>query len=230
MQFATRAVQDSIPTRLDPQSVGSDIFVPIGTAVAAAIGTADVTAASLYGVGGGLDGKTVIVNSITFTCAGASNTANLAAFLAAMITAFTAQSIGAIATGGPVANRLQLSKSGASNTVVIGAGTANTVLGLTADTYTQKTVQQYVNDVNSNYVAQNFLTYNAQSNPINGGSAASPNVMIARGIRSIAGGVFVMDGPWGTKQSYTLQAGEKFYTDIIAVYPDTAFTDGVLLF
>lgn len=230
MQFATRTVQDSIPTRLDPQSVGSDLFVPIGAAIAAAIGTADVTSASLYGVGGALDGKTVIVNSITFTCNGATNTANLAAFLAAMITAFTAQSIGAVATGGPVANRLQLSKTGASSTVVIGAGTANTLLGLLAGTYSKKTVQQYVNDVNSNYVAQNFLVYNALQNPINGGTSDAPNVMIARGIRSLAGGTFVMDGPWGTKQSYTLQAGEKFYTDITAVYPDTAFTDGVLLF
>lgn len=230
MQFAQRAVQDSIPTRLDPQSVGSDLFIPMGTAIAAAIGTTDVTAASLYGVGGGLDGKTLIVNSITLTCNGATNTANLAAFLAAAITAFTAQNIGAVAVGGPVANRLQLSKSGTSSTVVIGAGTANTLLGLTAGTYTQKTIQQYIDGVNVNYVAQNFLVYNALQNPINGGSSASPNVMIARGVRSITGGAFVMDGPWGTKQTYTLQAGEKLYTDITAVYPDTAFTDGVLLF
>jgi hypothetical protein len=125
---------------------------------------------------------------------------------------------------------LQLSKSGTSSTVVIGAGTANTLLGLTSGTYTQKTIQQYIDGVNVNYVAQNFLVYNALQNPINGGSNASPNVMIARGVRSILGGTIVMDGPWVTKLSYTMLPGEKFYTDITAVYPDSTLTDGILLF
>lgn len=224
MQFARNVNQDSIPCRLDLYSVGSDIFSQIGTPVAAMIGTNVATGASLYGVGGGLDGKTLIVNGITLTCNGATNTANSTAFLAAIGATIT----GVTGTlGGANASYLQLTKPGAGASIVIGAGTANTLLGFTQITKSNKTWAEYLNDLNPNYNCQNYAIWQP-TNLINGGSAANPYVPVARAIRSVSGGDIYIDTLWTTKQKITLGPLEKFYGDIVAIYPDTLLTDIIL--
>ena len=111
-----------------------------GTA-AVVTGTTDVTAAGLYGPGGTLatGPKTLILNvngagplTLTFDSAGLTNDASSAAMLAAIHTLWPA------ITATIVATHLVLTDStlGLSSTVVVGAGTANAALGLTAGTTT----------------------------------------------------------------------------------------------
>ena len=99
-------------------------------------GTADITAGGLYGGGGTLNGESLILNvngggALTLVLNGTTNTLNEAAFLAA-ITSEWASLTGTQA--GPGANKLVLTAAGATTSIVVGAGTANAHLGLTAGT------------------------------------------------------------------------------------------------
>jgi hypothetical protein len=105
-------------------------------------GTTDVTASGLYGAGGTLagggTGLTLILNvngagstTLTFDGAGLTNDASEAAMLAAINTQWPTL------TATVVATHLVLTDNtiGASGSIVVGSGTANTALGLTATTY-----------------------------------------------------------------------------------------------
>lgn len=97
----------------------------------ATIGTTDVTASGLYGAGGTLNGKTLILAvdgnaTQTLTLSGSGNTANLSAFIAAIVAQWP--TVFQVGVGGPSSNKLLIS----SASIVIGVGTANTTLGLTA--------------------------------------------------------------------------------------------------
>jgi hypothetical protein len=99
------------------------------------IGTTDVTAAALYGGGGTLNGLTLKLNidgagEQTLTLSGAGNTATITTFIAAIVTKWP--SLMQVGVGGASGNKLLIS----SKLIVIGAGTANTALGLTAGTPT----------------------------------------------------------------------------------------------
>jgi hypothetical protein len=105
---------------------------------ATAPGTVALTTGSLYGSGGSLNGETIIltVNGVgptTLTLSGTGNAANEAALLSAINTTFT----GLTASAASGTNFLQLIDNilGSGGTIVVGAGTANTTLGLTATTY-----------------------------------------------------------------------------------------------
>ena len=113
---------------LKMQIGGTDTGVQYDFASTPYTGTADITDAGLYGVGGDLDTLTIIVNATTLVLAVGSNAASKAALLAAIGVAFT----GVVAT--EVGTHLVLT-SAATATLTIGAGTANTLLGLTAGTY-----------------------------------------------------------------------------------------------
>lgn len=108
-------------------------------------GSTDITASGLYGSGGTLagggTGLTLILNvngggstTLTFNSAGTGNDANEAAMLAAIEAEWPALTATA---GGPTGKELVLTDTvtGYANTIVVGAGTANTALGLTAGTY-----------------------------------------------------------------------------------------------
>lgn len=95
-------------------------------------GTTDATAGALYGGGGTLNAETLILNvngagPLTLTLSGAGNTATEVAFLAAIHAEWPA------ITATVVSTHLVLTVS-PGNTLVIGAGTANAALGLTAST------------------------------------------------------------------------------------------------
>lgn len=120
---------------------GSTISIPIADGVTASgaqivlntavVGTTDATASGLYGGGGSLNAETLILTQpggspLTLTLSGAGNTATQAAFLAAIHTEWP----GITAT--IVATHLVLTAAGGP--IVVGAGTANTNLGLTAAT------------------------------------------------------------------------------------------------
>lgn len=106
-----------------------------------ATGTADATAAGLYGGSSSLDTLTLILNvdgqgASTLTLAKATNVATQAAFLAA-IKAKTEWAGVDAKIGGPNGNQLLIT---AKTSLVVGAGTANTALGLTAATVTAQAV------------------------------------------------------------------------------------------
>lgn len=113
---------------LKMQIGGTDTGVQFDFASVPYTGTADITDAALYGVGGDLDTLTLILNATTLTFNIGTNAASKAAMLAAIGVAFT----GVVAT--EVGTHLVLT-SGTTATLTIGAGTANTLLGLTAGTY-----------------------------------------------------------------------------------------------
>ena len=100
-------------------------------------GTANVKAAGLYGGGGTLNGTTLILNVngaglVMLNLAGAGNTATVATFLAAIVATWPAlsNSFTLRNTGpGPNGNQLVLI---AGTSLVVGAGSANAFLGLTA--------------------------------------------------------------------------------------------------
>ncbi len=109
-------------------------------------GTADITAGALYGVGGTLagggTGLTLILNidgagaqTLTFDGTGAGNDASEAAMLAAIHTKWPTITA---TQGGGGGNKLVLTDStlGTGGSIVVGAGTANTALGLTPTTHT----------------------------------------------------------------------------------------------
>jgi hypothetical protein len=98
------------------------------------IGTTNASSSGLYGGGGTLNGETLILNvngggALTLTLSGAGNTATSAAFLAAIAVEWPAL----VATI-DANNHLNLTNT-AGATIVVGAGTANTTLGLTPGTY-----------------------------------------------------------------------------------------------
>ena len=95
------------------------------------IGITDVTATTLYGGGGTLNGLTLKLNidgagEQTLTLSGAGNTTTLITLIAAIVVKWP--SLLQVGTGGASGNNLLIS----SKSIVIGAGTANTALGLTA--------------------------------------------------------------------------------------------------
>jgi hypothetical protein len=105
----------------------------------ATIGTTNITTPSLYGGSSTLDGLTLILNVNgaglqTLILSKANNVANETAFLAAILAKWPALNL-AIADGST--NNLVLS---ASTSLVIGAGTANTLLGLTAGSSTNVSI------------------------------------------------------------------------------------------
>lgn len=106
---------------------------------ATAPGTVSLTTAGLYGGSGSLNGTTLILNvngagALTLNLSGTGNAANEAALLAAINTEWSGLTASA-ATG---TNYLQLVDNtvGSAGSITVGAGTANTALGLTATTYT----------------------------------------------------------------------------------------------
>lgn len=113
---------------------GVETGVQFDLAFAGITGTADITDADLYGVGGDLDGLTLILNvngggATTLTLDVATNAASKAALLAAIAVQWAAL------TATDVSTHLRLADSSATGSIVVGAGTANTLLGLTAGTY-----------------------------------------------------------------------------------------------
>jgi hypothetical protein len=97
----------------------------------AAIGTADVTAAALLGGSGTLNGLTLKLSvdgaaEQTLTLVGADNAASTDSLLAAILTKWP--SLWQVGLGGASLNVLLL----AAQSLVVGAGTANAALGLTA--------------------------------------------------------------------------------------------------
>lgn len=103
------------------------------------VGTTDITQSGLYGSTGALNGLTLILNvngagASTITLSGTGNAASNAALLAAIVAQWPALA----AYSGGVGGWLVLIDSvlGSSSTITVGAGTANTVLGLTAGTTT----------------------------------------------------------------------------------------------
>ena len=123
------------------RTLGSDEFQvikinPDGTSAAQSVGTTDITPGGLYGIGGTLDGLTLIITHnagapVTLTLNGATNTANQAALLAAILVAFPW--LATAVAGGPGGNKLVLTTTvmGYDEYFTFGAGTANTALGLT---------------------------------------------------------------------------------------------------
>lgn len=105
-------------------------------------GTADISSASLYGGGGTLNGLTLILNdgggSSTLNLNGATNTASKAAFLAAVAVQWP--NLTATDAADAVGHNLLLQNLVAATTTV-GAGTANTALGLTAGPYSNKSFE-----------------------------------------------------------------------------------------
>ena len=121
-------------TTLKMQIAGTDTGVQFDFAFSGITGTADITDAGLYGVGGDLDTLTLILNvngggATTLTLDIATNAASKAALLAAIAVAWPTL------TATDVSTHLHLADSVATGSIVVGAGTANTLLGLTAGTY-----------------------------------------------------------------------------------------------
>lgn len=115
-------------------SAGSLIVAVFGPS-ARAFGTTDSTAGALYGIGGTLDGLTLILNvnnagPLTLTLNGATNTATAAALRAAIGVKWTALTA---TVGGAGGVKLVLTGT-ATGTIVVGTGTANAALGFTSST------------------------------------------------------------------------------------------------
>jgi hypothetical protein len=107
-------------------------------------GSADISAAGLYGGGGTLNGLTLILNvngagATTLNLNGATNAASKAALLAAIGVQWA--DLTATDANDSVGHNLLLTNAGATATIVVGAGTANTALGLTAATYSTKSFE-----------------------------------------------------------------------------------------
>ena len=97
------------------------------------VGTTDITAAGLYGGGGSLAGKTLILNvngggALTLNLVGAGNAASRAALFAAIVAEWPALTV---QQGGSTGKELVLL---ASTSIVVGAGSANANLGIAAPT------------------------------------------------------------------------------------------------
>lgn len=107
--------------------------------IATVTGSVDLTTAGLYGLGGTLNGTTLILNVnagglLTLNLNGATNAANEAALLAAINTEWP----GLTASALPTSNFLQLLDNivGSGGSIVVGAGTANALLGISPGSHT----------------------------------------------------------------------------------------------
>ena len=99
-------------------------------------GTVDLTTSGLYGGGGSLNGETIILNvngagPLTLTLSGTGNAANEAALLAAIQAEWPGTTV---TTNGSHFLVVTDNVNGLAGSIVVGAGTANTHLGLTAAT------------------------------------------------------------------------------------------------
>jgi hypothetical protein len=101
-------------------------------------GNTDITMAGLYGMGGTLDGKTLTLNingagSQTLTFNGSTSSASEAAMLAAIRAKWP--NLGAMqGPGAPAVGKFLVLYDAAGSSIVVSAGTANAVLGLSAGT------------------------------------------------------------------------------------------------
>jgi hypothetical protein len=147
LESATTLVVNSVGTLvkgsyIDLQNANSEgSYQVVGIGVT---GTVDITAAGLYGGGGSLNGKTLILNvngagATTLTLSGAGNTATEAAFMAAILAQWPALHTGVQTNQyqgpGTTGKNLVLT----ANTLVVGAGTANGTLGISTTNNTLET-------------------------------------------------------------------------------------------
>jgi hypothetical protein len=130
----------TLPATNPPFGAYTPNTAPAAVAAATHTGTADITAGSLYGPGGTLDGETIIMNvngagALTLTLSVLTNALNEAALLAAILAEWPALTA---VQGGGGGNKLVLTTilQGAQASIAVGIGTANTDLGLANATYT----------------------------------------------------------------------------------------------
>lgn len=217
--FPQSTPSDPIQAALSSSSVASDLLVPLGTVSAGYASENLANTPALYGATGLLHGCTLVVNTVTLTCNGATNTASSSALVGALNAALTgAQGVTAAINAW---GYLDFTKTGAASTIVIGAGTANAVLGLVAGTYGTSSWRYLANKIaGPNYYFENSFVASVSRPYANIG-------VFARGIITATGGTLYYDGPWATNQAIVLPPG-GWGVDILAVYPQTSFTDGVL--
>jgi hypothetical protein len=134
----------TLPATNPPFGAYTPNTAPATPGAATVTGTANVTSAALYGVGGTLDTETVIltVNGVgptTLTLSVAGNALTQAAFFAALAATWPAATFTVNGSNDLV---ITDTVSGAAYSLVVGSGTANTHLGLTAAT-TAGTGHQY---------------------------------------------------------------------------------------
>ena len=130
--FNAEVTTGTSPVTAWPDQIGALSAVP--RSVTIVTGTTNVTGAGLYGGGGTLHGLTLTLDvngagETTLTLDGATNTANQAALLAAIHSQWASLTA-------TVASTLLVLTDAITGSIVVGAGTANTLLGLTAGTYT----------------------------------------------------------------------------------------------
>lgn len=123
------------PATDGPQGAYSPSSSASAATAAAVTGTTDATAGGLYGGSATLNGLTLILNvngagPLTLNLVGTTNTLNQAAFLAAIVAEWPTLTATIVSTHLTLTDLL----TGYNNTIVVGAGTANTALGLTAAT------------------------------------------------------------------------------------------------
>jgi hypothetical protein len=126
------------PAAHPPFGAYTPATAPATVAAATVAGTADVTASALYGAGGTLDAETVIINpnglgARTLTLSVAGNALTEAAFLAAIAAEWPELTFSVNGSNHLVITDKSL---GAQYNFVIGSGTANSHLGLSAATNT----------------------------------------------------------------------------------------------
>ena len=125
----------TLPTTNPPFGAYTPATAPIASTAAVVTGTASISSALLYGPAGTLNGLTVIltVNGVvaTLTLAGAGNAVTLASFLSTLAKTWPGASFTVNASGHLVITDLS---AGSTFSIIVGAGTANTLLGLTAAT------------------------------------------------------------------------------------------------
>lgn len=176
-----------------PNIVSSFGHVSVGTPNNR-IYTVPLTSA-MFGSTSTLDGLTIILtiggSSNTLTLSKATNAASQAAFITAVNSTFTVTS---------AANNSNCLVIPTASTLVIGAGTANTILGLTAGTVLGVTMAQLASDVAPLCTPLNNLT-----------SGTSP-VPVCREVFSAGGGTLTFSYPsqlaGGFTSTYVLPAGQ----------------------
>ena len=139
------------------------------------VGTTDGTQTALYGATGTLNGLTLILNvngagALTLALSGTGNATSATALLAAI----TAKWPALAAYSGNVAGFLGLLDAvvGAGSTIVVGAGTANTALGLTPGTYAGQLGLQPVTQQNTQ-LAPTLTSVSPSTGTFQGGTAVT---------------------------------------------------------
>ena len=127
--------QSDTVTWYGPTNITSGL---LGTTQAVVVGTTDISNGALYGIGGTLNGLTLILNvdgagPLTLTLNTVTNAIDEPTFLAAIQALWIAATLSAT-QGGAAGNQLVLAAPGGGSTIVVGAGTANGLLGLTPGT------------------------------------------------------------------------------------------------